>query len=60
MTSIGENKSTGTPWIALYINDDNVLQFDSFGVEHIPKGIKNSYATKIPQQISIEYKQMIQ
>ena len=30
----------GAHWIALYVNDNNVIYFDSFGVEHIPKGIK--------------------
>ena len=31
----------GTHWIALYINTETVTYFDSFGVEHIPKEIKN-------------------
>ena len=26
--------------IALYVSDNNVTNFDSFGVEHIPKEIK--------------------
>ena len=30
----------GTHWIALYILNDRVTYFDSFGVEHIPKEIK--------------------
>ena len=29
-----------THWAALWVNDDNVTYFDSFGVEHIPKEIK--------------------
>ena len=29
-----------THWIALYVNDDNLTYFDSFGVEHIPKQIR--------------------
>ena len=32
-------KSIGTHWIALYVNGDNTIHFDSFGVEHIPKEI---------------------
>ena len=32
-------KSIGTLWIGLYVNGDNTLCFDSFGVEHIPKEI---------------------
>ena len=29
-----------THWIALYVNNKTVIYFDSFGIEHIPKGIK--------------------
>ena len=29
-----------THWIALYILNNKVTYFDSFGVEHIPKKIK--------------------
>ena len=36
MINLDEYKSVGTHWIALYINDNNVNYFDSFGVEHIP------------------------
>ena len=32
--------------IALYVNNDNVTYFDSFGVEHILKGIKKFIGTK--------------
>ena len=30
-------ESIETHWIALYVNADNVTNFDSFGFEHIPK-----------------------
>ena len=30
----------GTHWIALYVNAENVIYFDSFRVEHIPKKIR--------------------
>ena len=30
----------GTHWIALYARNTNVIYFDSFGVEHIPKEIR--------------------
>ena len=29
-----------TQWVALYVNNNEVIYFDSFGVEHIPKEIK--------------------
>ena len=38
--NIDEFKSTGTHWIALYVKGNNIIYFDSFGVEHIPKQIK--------------------
>ena len=35
-----------TRWIALYVLNNNVTYFDSFGVEHIPKEIKKFIANK--------------
>ena len=32
--------------MALYVNDNNVSYFDSFGVEHIPKEIKKFIGNK--------------
>ena len=29
----------GTHWIALYVKNNDITYFDSFGVEHIPKEI---------------------
>ena len=37
--NLDEYKSIGTHWIALHVNGNNVTNFDSFGVEHIPKKI---------------------
>ena len=33
-------------WIALYMNGNNIIYFDSFGVEHIPKEIKEFIRNK--------------
>ena len=33
--------NSGSQWIALYVNGDNITYFNSFGVEYIPKTIKN-------------------
>ena len=30
----------GTHWIALYVKDNDITYFDSFGVEHAPKEIE--------------------
>ena len=60
VVNLDKYRSIETHWAALYVNGNNVEDLDSFGVEHIPKETKNSKATKISQQIFIEYKQMIQ
>ena len=39
--NLDEFKSSGTHWIALCVNGDNVTYFGSFGVEYIPKKNKN-------------------
>ena len=44
--NLDEYKSTGTHWIALYDNDNNITYFDSFGVEHISKEIINFIGNK--------------
>ena len=35
--SLDEYESIGAHWIVLYVHDNNVTYFDSFGVEHIPR-----------------------
>ena len=41
-----EYKSVGTYWIALYVNSNIKVCFDTFGAEHIPKEIKKIISTK--------------
>ena len=36
VTNLDEYSGTGTYWIALYVLNNNVIYFDSFGVEHTP------------------------
>ena len=38
--NLDEYSDIGIPWVALHVQNNNVTYFDSFGVEHIPKGIK--------------------
>ena len=35
-----EYSDTGTHWVALYVQNNNVTYYNSFGVEHIPKEIR--------------------
>ena len=41
MINLDEYSDIETHWIALYVNIKTVTYFDSFGVEQIPKEIKN-------------------
>ena len=38
--NLNEYSDIGTHWVALYVSNNDVTYFDSFGVEHIPKEIK--------------------
>ena len=44
--NLDEYKLIGTHWITLYEKDDNVTNFYSLGVEHIPKEIKKFISNK--------------
>ena len=44
--NLDQYESIGTHWSALYVNDNNATFFDSFGVEHIPKEIKQFIGNK--------------
>ena len=56
--NIDEYSDIGTHWVALYVHNNYVTYFDSFGVEHAPKEIKTLLIVLyLEQQI---YKHMIQ
>ena len=46
VNNLDEFKSIEIHWIALFVNRNNVIYFDSFGVEHIPKEIKKFSGNK--------------
>ena len=39
--NLDEYSDIGTHWVALYVHNNDVTYFNSFGVEHIPKEIKS-------------------
>ena len=59
--NVDEYSDIGTSWVSLYVHNNDVIYFDSFGVEHIPKEMKAfidcslSITTKV-----LEYRHMIQ
>ena len=44
--NLDEHKDTGTHWIALFCNRNEIAYFDSFGVEHILEEIKEFIGNK--------------
>ena len=37
---LDEYSDIGTHWVALYLRNNDITYFDSFGIDHIPKEIK--------------------
>ena len=56
--NLDEYKDTGTHWVALLCNRNEIVYFDSFGVKHIPEEIKEFIGNR--NLTFIVYKQMIQ
>ena len=46
LINLDQYSDIGTHWIALYLQNNNVTYFDSFGVEHIPEEIKTFIGNK--------------
>ena len=44
--NLDEYSDIVTHWVALYVLNNDVIYFDSFGVEHIPKEIKTFISNK--------------
>ena len=43
VTNLDEYADVGTNWIALFCTKNEIVYFDSFGVEHNPEEIKNFF-----------------
>ena len=50
--NLDECKLTGTYWVALYVNGNKIIYFDTVEVEHIPKEIKKFMGNNV-QIVSI-------
>ena len=57
--NLDEYSDIHTHWVPLYVKNNNVTYFDSFGVEHIPKEIIKFIENK-NIKTNILYKHMIQ
>ena len=44
--NLDEDADVGAHWIALFCNGNEIVYFDSFGVEHIPEEIKEFIRNK--------------
>ena len=44
--NLDEYANVGTHWIALFCNRNEIVYFDSFGVEHVPEEIKEFIGNK--------------
>ena len=44
--NLDEYADVGTHWIALFCNKNEIIYFDSFGVEHVPEEIKEFVRNK--------------
>ena len=44
--NLDDFNSIGTHWITLYVNGNNIIYFNSFGYEHIPKEIEDFIGKK--------------
>ena len=44
--NLDEYSDIGTHWVALYVQNNDVIYFDSFGVEYIPKEIRTFISNK--------------
>ena len=44
--NLDEYADVGTYWIALFCNGNEIVYFDSFGVEHVPEEIKEFIGNK--------------
>ena len=54
MINLDEYENTGTHWVSLFVKTNEVICFDSFGVEHIPKEINKCINNDTTKSSSLE------
>ena len=37
--NLDQSKNTGTHWVVVFVKSNELIYFDSFGIEHIPEAI---------------------
>ena len=52
--NLDEYENTGTHWIALFVETNEVIYFDSFGIEHVPKEITKFIGNSTTKSSSLE------
>ena len=52
--------NTRTHWVVIFVKKDEVIYFDSFDVEYIPKEIMERKKKKTLTRVSLEYNTIIQ
>ena len=57
--NLHEYEDVGTHWVALYVKNNEVIYFDSFGVEYVPIESKDLLDIKTSKQTNLGYKQPI-
>ena len=58
--NLDEYADVGTQWIALYVSNNEITYFNSFGVEHVPKACFIGHKNIFKKQTYLKYKQTIQ
>ena len=58
--NLDEHSDIGTHWVALCVKNNDIIYFDSFGVEHIPKEITKFIENRNIKTNILGYKHMIQ
>ena len=52
--NLDDYENTGTHWVSLFVKTNEVIYFDSFGIEHIPKEINKFIRNDTIKSSSLE------